>query len=188
MVVCETALSRNLEASSQVAITQTLVRERSRPIASLDAWRRWAKEWLAVQRSPEISALIDSHPLCPDEDLSVYQAGQQQFTEAELGEWLAPRKELRVLGQMPTHEDYDDVSQVLFAQDLTMSSDVLVLPRTDGRLESMLGVAPIRYFVRLERMLGRVWGTFEEFEEDDCCVAEAGGVEIIRTVTLYERR
>lgn len=165
-----------------------LVRERARPIASLDAWRRWAKEWLAGQRSQAISALIDLHPLCPDEDFAVYQAGQRQFTEVELGEWLKPKKEVRVLGEMPTHEDYDDVSQVLFDQDLEMSSDILVLPRTDGKLESILGVARIKYFARLEGILRRVWGMFEEFEEDDCCVGEAGGVEIMRTVTLYERR
>lgn len=165
-----------------------LARLRSSPCASREAWREWSETWLRSTGMPSTEACIDLHPLCRNLDLPVYRIGREVLDERKLRDWISTRTELCVLDELPTHEDYDDVSAVMFDQHLELAPDILVLPSTDGSLEALLSVPTVAYAKRVERLLQATWGQLEAFDEDDVCVAKVGGVEINRTVSLYERR
>jgi hypothetical protein len=164
-----------------------LVRLHSKPLASHEAWKRWAEHWLDAAESPGIDALIDVHALCPQRDLAVYRVAGTLFTAEDLREWLRAKSELHVIYGPPEHEDDDDVSPRVFDSQLQLSARVLVVPLSDGRLEQALSIQRIAYGKRLKRLLEEAWSQFEEFEEDDVVVAEVGDVEIRRSVTGYQR-
>jgi len=166
-----------------------LARSESLPMASHDAWKRWAEEWIDSAANNDVDALADLHPLCPGRDLPVYRFGGKQLTEAQLSEWLQVQSEVRVFEGLPEYDDYhnDEVSRDSFDRHFAPRDDVLFLPSTDGMLAKALGFPRINYTERLEVALRTAWGEFEEWEDDDECVGGVDGVDITRSVTRYAR-
>jgi len=166
-----------------------LARSESLPMASHDAWRRWAEEWIDSAANDDVDALADLHPLCLGRDLPVYRFGGKQLTEAQLSEWLQAQSEVRVFEGLPKYDDYynDEVSRDSFDRHFTPRDDILFRPSTDGALAKALGFPKINYTERLEVALRTAWGEFEEWEDDDGCVGDVNGVDITRSVTRYVR-
>lgn len=167
-----------------------LARSESLPIASHDAWNRWAEEWIDSVADNVVDVLTDLHPLCPGRDLPVYRFGDKQLTETQLSEWLQSQSEVRVSEGLPEYDEYhnDEVSRDRFDRYFVPRGDVLFLPSTDGALAKALGFPEINYTQRLEAALRTTWGNFEECYDDDGCVGEVEGIDIIRhSVTRYAR-
>jgi hypothetical protein len=162
-----------------------LARSESRPLASREAWQQWAEAWIDSASNHTTDALADLHRLCPFRDLSVYRIGSEQLNEAQLSDWLQKQSEVLVLPGVPEHEDSDDVSREKFDNDLELNADFLFLPSTNAEIAKSLALPSIDYKKRLEQVLKRVWGEFEEWEDDDVSVGDVGGVDIIRTVSRY---
>lgn len=166
-----------------------LARSESLPIASHDAWERWAEEWIDSSANDDVDALADLHPLCLGRDLPVYRFGGRQLTEAQLFEWLQSQSEVRVFEGRIKYDEYynDEVSRDSFDRHFAPRGDILFLPSTDGKLAKALGFPEINYTERLEVALRKAWGEFEEWGDDDGCVGDVDGVEITRSVTRYAR-
>jgi len=166
-----------------------LARSESLPIASHDAWKRWAETWIDSTANDDVDALADLHPLCPGRDFPVYRFGGKQLTEAQLSEWLQAQSEVRVLEGLPEYDDYhnDEVSRDSFDRHFAPRDDIVFLPSTDGTLAKALGFPKINYTERVEVALRTVWGEFEEWGDDDECVGDVVGVDITRSVTRYAR-
>jgi hypothetical protein len=169
-----------------------LARSQSLPMASHDAWKRWAEEWIDSAANDDVDALADLHPLCLGRDLPVYRFGGKQLTEAQLSEWLQAQSEVRVFEGLPEYDDHynDEVSRDSFDRHFAPRGDILFLPSTDGKLAKALGFPEINYTKRLEVALQTAWGGFEEWDfYDDCdrCVGDVDGVDITRSVTGYAR-
>ena len=164
-----------------------LARNESLPMASHDAWKRWAEEWIDSAANDDVDALADLHPLCPGRNLPVYRFGGKQLTEAQLSEWLQVQSKLCVVDGLPKYDDYhDEVSRNSFDRNIAPRDDVLFLPSTDGTLAKALGFPKINYTERLEVALRTAWGEFEEWDDDEC-VGDVDGVDIVRSVTHYAR-
>lgn len=164
-----------------------LSRNDSSPQASREAWHRWVEAWIDSAADHSVGVLSDLHPLCPERDLAVYLVGSKQLNEAQLSDWLKQQVQVRVVRGQPEQEDYDDVSIDRFNQYFRVNADIVVLPKSDGQLEKSLAFPPINYTKRLQAALTMAWGDFEMFEEDDVCVGEVDGCEIIRWVYCYGR-
>ena len=166
-----------------------LARSESLPVASHDAWKRWAEEWIDSAANDDVDALADLHPLCLGRDLPVYRFGGRQLTEAQLSEWLQAQSEVRVFDGLPEYDDYynDEVSRQSFDRHFAPRDDILFLPSTDGTLAKALGFSKINYTERVEVALRTAWGEFEELYDDDECVGDVDGVDIIRSVARYAR-
>ena len=127
-----------------------LARLNSRPMASSEAWRRWAEKWIDSCFESDAEALADLHPLCPERDLAVYRIESKQLGEAQLIKWLRREEEVCVLAGCPSHEDYDDVSSDTFRDNFELSNDILVIPSSDRELAKSLSLPLIDYTNRLE--------------------------------------
>lgn len=164
-----------------------LARSAARPLASLTAWKSWAKQWFNLTEDSDVEMMTTLHPLCPDEDLPVYELNGDFLTEAALRTWLATVGEIKVLVGIPTHEDADDMSESKFKADFQAGLEILFLPKRDKSLGEKLGAPEISYSGRFARMLNDVWGNFEVEEFDDEIVGDVNGVEIVRTIELYSQ-
>lgn len=159
---------------------------------SPSAWSEWAAQVLDALPNQAIGVLLQLHPLLHDRDLRVWRYGGYAMTLDELVARIVASSELRVhLGEV-SHEDYDDVGSDHFRSVFKLSDQLVITPQYrpsnwDADFPSFLGVAPIDYKSRLEAELPRLWGGFEEYEEDDAVVGEVDGIEIYRTVTVYRR-
>jgi len=162
-----------------------LARDKSIPIASHEAWTRWAEEWVNVTENADIEALADIHPLVSERDLSVYRLGIERLTETQLLEWLQSQSTILVCEEIPERDDYrDEVSQDRFDRYFEPRDDIIFLPSTRGALAEALGFSKVNYSQRVEAALLAAWGDFEE-SRDDGEVGNVEGVEIIRLVTEY---
>lgn len=160
-----------------------LVRNESYPLAAREDWQRWAKSWLDKNDNPNVYELADMHPFFPERDLPVYVIGDISLNEAQLAEKLKHLSEVRICAEID-HEDCDDVSKDSFDRNLKLSSNILFLPYTDSKLAKALSFQPINYIDRLQKILRRIWGNFEEDWEEDV-VGNVNGTEIFREVTCY---
>lgn len=164
-----------------------LVRSKSRPIASREAWGKWASEWIDKFGGKEVDTLADLHLFCSERDLPLYRVEGKQFTEVQLTEWLRGRDEVYVLEGFPAHEDYDDVSADRFGQYFKLSSEILVLPSPRGGFSKSLNFPKINYTGRLEAALHTAWGEGVDWEGPDELVGDVQGTEIYRLATRYFR-
>ena len=163
-----------------------LARSHARPLASREAWQRWAEQWIDSQTTPRTNVLADLHPLCPGRDLAVYRLGDKQLDETQLLAWVEQQSDVRALHGMPSREDYDDVSDRAF-DNFRVSPEIIVLPSTTGELAKSLSLQRLNYEQRLEVVLRKAWGKFEALDEHDACVGVVDGVEITRSVIYYKQ-
>ena len=163
---------------------------------SLAAWSEWAEQVLDGHPNLEIELLLKLHPLLIDRDLRVWRYGGNAMTLGNLIAGIVASDELRAHVGEVSHEEYDGMTQDRFRSGLELSNDLVIVPRIiPPNTESekiklfpwLLGVAPIDYKSRLEAELPKVWGGFEEYDEDDAVVGEVDGIEIRRSVTVYRR-
>lgn len=164
-----------------------LARSAARPLASLTAWKSWAEQWLILTEDSDVEMMTTLHPLCPDEDLPVYELNGDFLTEAALRTWLATVGVIKVLVGIPTHEDADDMSESKFNANFQAGLEILFLPKRDKSLGEKLGAPEISYSGRFTRMLNDVWGNFEVDEFDDEIVGDVNGFEIARTIEIYSQ-
>lgn len=162
-----------------------LVRRQSQPVASREAWRRWAGSWLDLKLKHSVDELSDLHPLCEDLDLPVYRIGSERLDEAQISKWIEQQSEVHVIEDMPYPEDHDDVSPDNFRENFRLRHDILVLPSSSNLAES-LGFSTIDYTERLKAVMEKAWGEFKEFDEF-LSVGDVGATDIDRLITVYVR-
>lgn len=164
-----------------------LVRSKSRPIASREAWERWASEWIDKFGDKEVDTLAALHSFCSERDLPLYRVEGKQFTEVQLTEWLRGRDELSVVDGFPEREDDDDTSVDRFRQYFKLSPEILVLPSPRDNFSKSLNFPQIKYTERLEAALHTAWGEGVDCEGPDEVVGDVQGTEIYRPVIRYFR-
>jgi hypothetical protein len=163
---------------------------------SAAAWSRWAEQVLDGQPNLEIEALLQLHPLLLDHDLPVWRFGSHTVTLDDLIGRIVARDELRIhLGEV-SQEYRDDMRGSRFHSGFNLSDDLIIVPRfrpsdrewtEEEHFPWFIDVAPIDYKSRLEAALARHWGGFQKQEDDDAVVGEVDGIEIRRSVTVYQR-
>jgi hypothetical protein len=164
-----------------------LARSKSRPVASREAWQRWAEKWIDSVSELDAEAFADLQPLCPGRDLPVYRIKDAKLSEAELIEWLRSQHTVRVFEGFPTHEDTDDISNDRFDHGFELTDGIIILPAITKPLAQALGFPLIDYTDRLEFALRTAWGEFEKSMGDDEPIGDVDGLEIIRRLTRYAR-
>ena len=94
----------SLEGASGVLLASNnsdLARRDASPIASKEAWRKWASKWLD-RKSVGFSATLALHPFCPDRaDLRVYRLVSDIVSEEGLRQWLKPYPKSTLSAEVP---------------------------------------------------------------------------------------
>ncbi|GAW67984.1 ATPase [Geoanaerobacter pelophilus] len=164
-----------------------LVRSKSRPIASRDAWAKWASEWIDKFGGTEVDTLAALHLFCPERDLPLYRVEDKILTEAQLTKWLRAHNEVYVLEGFPYREDDDEVSVDSFRQYFKLNPEILVLPSPRDNFSKSLTFSKINYTARLEAVLQSVWGDGIDWDGADEVVGDVNGTEIYRLTIRYVR-
>jgi len=162
-----------------------LARRKSRPIASKDAWEKWASEWIDKFGDIGVNNLAALHTFCPERDLPLYRIEGKNLTEAKLLQWLQKKDSVYVLHRFPEYEDYDEVSADSFRQSFKINPEILVLPSPASNFSKSLDFQEIKYVEKLEKIIQSEWG--DDIFEDiiDIVIGDVYGTEISRTVTEY---
>ncbi len=165
-----------------------LARKNSAPIASSDAWARWADEWIGPDFKVHRDTLADLHALLPERDLPVYLLGHRRLTAVELSAFVQSESEIIVCDEMPNYDDYvDEVSRNHFEDYFEPLDDVLYLPSPRKSLADALKYSPINYAKSVETILQSAWGEFDSWEDEGGHVGDVEGTKIHRPVTHYTR-
>lgn len=125
------------------------------------------------------------------------------MTLSELMAHLQEFDEVLVHADEVTHDDDDSVSSHNFV--LEPLGTLICRPQLDMHSYSTLrvkgarglknlplfpwftGASPIDYVQRLEDALKKVWSAIEQVDENSECVGVVHGVEIYRTVSIYQK-
>lgn len=156
----------------------------------ISVWKEWA-ERTCKQSFDNLSRqqMLRLHQLVPREDFPIFEVDGQNFTAAEVAQHMKKLERVAIHAGDIEYDDGDEVTGRKFEREFCISQDVICIPKTLPSSPNAWLRLPLEKIDYLERLRIAFRGVWTAFREEDLMytVGEADGIEIIRSVTLFER-